>query len=66
MYGHLTFSKDSKDWKKGSVSLTRLKCVAVSFPSFTELAPGSWTASVSSDAPDCENVLTFFPFFIFV
>lgn len=42
MYGHLTFSKDSKDWKEGSVSLTRLKRVAASFPTFTEwhLGPG--------------------------
>lgn len=42
MYGHLTFSKDSEDWKKGALSLTRLKCVEISF---TELAPGSWVAS---------------------
>lgn len=45
MYGHLTFSKDSKDWKKGALSLTRLKGVEISFPSFTELSPGSWVAS---------------------
>lgn len=58
----LAFSKDSKNRTKGSVSFTRLQGVGVSFPSVTHLAPRSWAAVISNNTPDCENVLTRFPF----
>lgn len=53
--------RSSKDWKRGS--FMRLKWVEISFPDFTDFAPRSWAASLSSIAPDWENVLPVFFFF---